>query len=316
MVLKEQIMRENNKICSVFIAFFPDHIVKYMEEDFKTPVAKIPFEFDLRLEWIMKKNLGIKFGFSLFKKRNEDLVVFYANDSILNLKIYPVIQLKLNQANFHENYKAYKKIGKGNFASVYLVEHKISKQKYAVKAFSKEVSYQQKLGKEAIMNEINIMKELLNNHNIIKLLEVFETDNSIYMIMDHLEGGSLLDYLRKEGKLQEGVAKNILHGLLSAVTYMDANKIIHRDIKPENILFKSSWNLENPYLVDFGLATHYLQSTHLFNRCGTPGYVAPEIANLNSKETQQSSKVDVFSVGVIMHSILLGKLLFKGEDYN
>ena len=90
----------------------------------------------------MKKNLGIKFGFSLFKKRNEDQVIFYANDSILNLKIYPVIQLKMNQANFHENYKAYKKIGKGNFASVYLVEHKISKQKFAVKAFSKEVSYQ------------------------------------------------------------------------------------------------------------------------------------------------------------------------------
>lgn len=101
------------------------------------------------------------------------------------------------------------------------------------------------------------MKELLHNPNIIKLLEVFETDNSIYMIMDHLEGGSLLDYLRKEGKLQEGVVKNILHGLLKAVSYMDANGIIHRDIKPENILFKSNWNLDNPYLVDFGLATHY-----------------------------------------------------------
>jgi calcium-dependent protein kinase len=75
----------------------------------------------------MKKNLGIKFGFSLFKKRNEDMVTFYANDNILNLKIYPIIRLKLNQANFHENYKAYKKIGKGNFASVYLVEHKITK---------------------------------------------------------------------------------------------------------------------------------------------------------------------------------------------
>lgn len=101
------------------------------------------------------------------------------------------------------------------------------------------------------------MKELLNHQNIINLLEVFETDNSIYMIMDLLQGGSLLDYLRKEGKLSESVVKNILFGLLQAVSYMDSHYIIHRDLKPENILFKSNWNLETPYLVDFGLATHY-----------------------------------------------------------
>lgn len=57
---------------------------------------KIEYEFDLRLEWIMKKNLGINFGFNLFKKRNEDMVSFYASDSVLKLKIYPIIKLKLN----------------------------------------------------------------------------------------------------------------------------------------------------------------------------------------------------------------------------
>jgi len=66
----------------------------------------------------MKKSTGIKYGFNLFYYRNDAILTFHADDSILNLKVFPIIRNKLNQSNFHENYKAYKKIGKGNFASV------------------------------------------------------------------------------------------------------------------------------------------------------------------------------------------------------
>ena len=81
---------------------------------------------------------------------------------------------------------------------------------------------------------------------------------------------------------------------------------MHRDIKSENILFKNKNSLDEPCIVDFGLASRFDIDKYLFVRCGTPGFVAPEIANLKSKnenEVKYNSKVDVFSVGVIMHSM-------------
>ncbi len=85
---------------------------------------------------------------------------------------------------------------------------------------------------------------------------------------------------------------------------MESKFIIHRDIKPENILFQDYLSNDTPYLVDFGLSTYFNISKYLFTRCGTPGFVAPEIVNNpNLNSAQQNSKVDVFSVGVIMHSV-------------
>lgn len=72
----------------------------------------------------------------------------------------------------------------------------------------------------------------------------------------------------------------------------------------------------HPVLVDFGLATYTNNQKFLFTRCGTPGYVAPEIANLKEKDELYDEKCDIFSFGVIMHMILLGKILFKGKNFN
>ena len=85
-------------------------------------------------------------------------------------------------------------IGKGSFARVYLVEDTKSGIKYAVKAFSKEYLQSQIKGKESLMNEISIMKEL-NHENIMKLEEIHESKNSIYLVLELLEGGELFNYI-------------------------------------------------------------------------------------------------------------------------
>ena len=146
----------------------------------------------------------------------------------------------------------------------------------------------------------------IDNQYLIKLYEVFETENSVYMVMELLEGGSLLEYLRQKGNIYESHSKKILKCLLRGIDYLDKNKIMHRDIKPENILFKNKDSLDEPCIVDFGLASRFDIDNYLFVRCGTPGFVAPEIANLkssNENQTKYNSKVDIFSVGVIMHSM-------------
>jgi serine/threonine protein kinase len=95
---------------------------------------------------------------------------------------------KINQRGFHELFRAQRKIGKGNFASVYLAERLEDEKLFAVKAFSKEAAYNQEKGKEALITEIQLMREL-DHGNIMKLHEVFETENSLYFILDLLEGG-------------------------------------------------------------------------------------------------------------------------------
>lgn len=97
----------------------------------------------------------------------------------------PLLTRSCNLSGFHQHYKAKKKIGKGSFASVYLVDELNSGQKFAVKAFCKEVAYQEATGEESIRNEIGIMRSV-EHVNLIKLFAVYETENSIYMVMELL----------------------------------------------------------------------------------------------------------------------------------
>ena len=126
---------------------------------------------------------------------------------------------------------------------MYLVENKGSKDKFAVKAFSKDYLLGQKKGKESLMNEISIMKELTND-NIMRLYEVHESQNSIYLILELLEGGELLDYISKhKGKMKVIEYKHIMKSILQALRYMSSKKIMHRDLKPENMILKNKRTL-------------------------------------------------------------------------
>ncbi len=87
---------------------------------------------------------------------------------------------------------------------------------------------------------------------------------------------------------------------------------MHRDIKPENIMLRGKTGL-NPVLVDFGLAADIDSDDYMFYRCGTPGYVAPEIATYKKGE-KLTSECDIFSLGVIFHILLLKRPLFEGKS--
>ena len=142
------------------------------------------------------------------------------------------------------------------------------------------------------------MRKLNNHKNLIKLYEVHETINSIYMVMELLQGGQLLD--KMQNNLTEDEIIYIIKGILEGISHIHEKNIMHRDLKPENILFRNEYDLD-PVIVDFGLATFNNDNNYLFPRCGTPGYVAPEIANLKNTENVQYSVVcDIFSVGIIL----------------
>ena len=94
----------------------------------------------------------------------------------------------------------------------------------------------------------------ITHKSLIRLFDVYETEKSIYMIMDLLEGGQLLDYMKKKGQLGEQETSNILKTLLEGLKYLHSKNIMHRDVKPDNILYLNK-DYEECVLVDFGLAT-------------------------------------------------------------
>ncbi len=139
------------------------------------------------------------------------------------------------QSNFHLKYDAIKMIGKGSFARVYLVEDNKNKNQFAVKAFSKEYLLNQSTGKESLINEIEIMQNL-NHKNVMKLWEVHESNNSIYLVMELLKGGELFEQISKKKKIQVDDVRHILGNLLEALVYLQEKGIMHRDLKPENMI--------------------------------------------------------------------------------
>jgi len=160
----------------------------------------------------------------------------------------------------------------------------------------------QQKGKESLLNEICIMRRC-NHPNLLKVHEIYESENSIYMVLDLLEGGELFARLASKVFYDEDKIGKLITNLLSALNHLHNMNIMHRDLKPENILLKSKESDTDIVIADFGLSTEIgpLENI-LFKRCGTPGFVGPEVLNFDEKKMQfYNAKCDIFSVGVIFY---------------
>ena len=105
----------------------------------------------------------------------------------------------------------------------------------------------------------------------------------------------------------------MIHGILSGVEHLCKNRVMHRDLKPENVMIRKK--TFQPVIVDFGLSTNVDLPEYLFFRCGTPGYVAPEIIVL-TKSVHLEPTCDMFSLGAIFHILLTRNPLFPGIKYD
>jgi calcium/calmodulin-dependent protein kinase I len=118
----------------------------------------------------------------------------------------------------------------------------------------------------------------MEHENVIQLYETFESTKYIHLLLPYLEGGELFEKIRNKGLYRESDARPVMRNFLSALEYIHSKLIVHRDLKLENLILaskKNNWDLK---IVDFGLATT-LESPDekLFLRCGSPGYIAPEV---------------------------------------
>ena len=163
---------------------------------------------------------------------------------------------------------------------------------------------------EQMRNEIETLK-MCQHPNIIKLLDVFENTDHVYIVMELLDGGDLFSYLEKRKfKIPEARARKIIHYLAGALFYLHSYGIIHRDIKPENILMVDKSESSDVKIVDFGLAKMIGPSQLCIDAYGTLGYVAPEVLS----EKPYAKAADIWSLGVIAYLMLIGALPFDSKD--
>ncbi|MES1904549.1 MAG: MAP microtubule affinity-regulating kinase 1 [Paramarteilia canceri] len=202
-------------------------------------------------------------------------------------------------------YEVIKTIGKGNFAVVKKACHIVTGINVAIKIFSKKSLNSQSQAK--ILREIEIMKSLYHP-NIISLLEVIEGEKHTFLVIELANGGELFDYLVKWGRMKEKSARIIFKQLVEAVLYCHTNGIVHRDLKAENILLDDKENIK---LVDFGFSNKYNKNNLLDTFCGSPPYAAPE---LFQAKKYTGPEVDVWSLGVILYSLITGGLPFDGDN--
>nr|CDS25677.1 serine:threonine protein kinase MARK2 [Hymenolepis microstoma] len=202
-------------------------------------------------------------------------------------------------------YSLIRTIGKGNFAKVKLAQHVTTGMEVAVKVIDKTQLNPTSLRK--LFREVRIMKTL-DHPNIIKLLEVIESERHLYLVMEYASNGEVFDYLVTHGKMKEKDARIKFRQIVSAVQYCHAKNIVHRDLKAENLLLDESMNLK---IADFGFSNNYSAGRKLDTFCGSPPYAAPELF-LGRK--YDGPEVDVWSLGVILYTLVSGSLPFDGKN--
>lgn len=115
----------------------------------------------------------------------------------------------------------------------------------------------------------------LNHPHILKMHEVHETTDMIYVILEYIKDGELFNYIKNTKNIPKKVIISIMTQLISTIEYLETKAIVHRDIKPENIMIVKEGNDIELKLADFGLAGH--TNNPDFYEAGTPGFMAPEI---------------------------------------
>ncbi|XP_061829707.1 serine/threonine-protein kinase BRSK1 isoform X2 [Nerophis lumbriciformis] len=202
-------------------------------------------------------------------------------------------------------YRLEKTLGKGQTGLVKLGVHCITGQKVAIKIVNRE-----KLSESVLMKverEIAILK-LIEHPHVLKLHDVYENNKYLYLVLEHVSGGELFDYLVKKGRLTPKEARKFFRQIISALDFCHSYSICHRDLKPENLLLDEKNNIR---IADFGMASLQVGDSLLETSCGSPHYACPEVIR---GEKYDGRRADVWSCGVILFALLVGALPFDHDN--
>lgn len=204
---------------------------------------------------------------------------------------------------FKNVYVLNKKIGKGSFSTAYIGTNTLYGNRVVIKEVDKS-----KVKESNVYTEIEVLRKIMHKY-IIKLISAYEQEGFVYLVLEYLKGGELFEYLNNNGPYTEENAKKAMKRVLIALEALHSNGVVHRDLKMENLMLETPNDPCSLKIIDLGLAS-FLNTETMNMRCGSPGYVAPEIL----KYAPYGTKVDIFSLGVILFNILCGYPPFRGNN--
>ncbi|XP_039224819.1 hormonally up-regulated neu tumor-associated kinase isoform X1 [Crotalus tigris] len=204
-----------------------------------------------------------------------------------------------------------RKLGEGSFAKVREGLHVVTGEKVAVKVIDKKRAKKDTYVTKNLRREGQI-QQMIRHPNIAQLLDILETENSYYLVMELCPGGNLMHKIYEKKRLEEHEARKYIRQLILAVEHLHRAGVVHRDLKIENLLLDEDNNIK---LIDFGLSNcaSILGYTDPFStQCGSPAYAAPELL----ARKKYGPKIDVWSIGVNMYAMLTGTLPFTVEPFS
>ena len=207
----------------------------------------------------------------------------------------PIIK-KYNQGKF---------LGKGGFAKCYEFTHQDDPNIISAAKVIDKITLNKSRAKQKLMSEIKIHRSL-NNKNIVRFEHYFESAENVYILLELCQNQSLNELLRRRKKLVEPEVKYYVIQICNAIKYLHAHRVIHRDLKLGNLFLNDKMEVK---IGDFGLATKLeFDGERKRTICGTPNYIAPEV--LEGKHGH-SYEVDIWSLGVIIYTLIYGKPPFE-----
>ena len=238
----------------------------------------------------------------------------YMNESISLSKFIKSYYQKNNeypQTNLNF-YKFGRLIGQGAFGKVNLGLNVLTGRVVAIKSFNKRnLDSPNNENMRKILYETNLMKKL-NHKYITKILEMFEDEQYILIIMEYINGGNLFSFVKKRRKLSEKISRFLFRQIILGLKYIHSQNIVHRDIKLENILIDLNNTIK---ICDFGIGKILSSPDELlYDQCGTPMYMAPEILKCNKDHGYKGFPVDIWSAGIALYIMLSGVLPFSVKN--
>ncbi len=207
----------------------------------------------------------------------------------------------------NDRYQIIKTIGEGGMANVYLALDTILNRQVAVKILRGDLADDEKFVRRFQREALSASK--LHHPNIVEMYDVGEDNGQYYIVMEYVSGKTLKSLVKKRGALTLPEVMDIMTQLLSAVMCAHDSYIIHRDIKPQNVMILEDGKVK---IMDFGIAMalNSNELTQTNSVMGSVHYLPPEQANGSGS----TIKSDIYSLGILMYELLIGKVPFKGDN--
>jgi serine/threonine protein kinase len=214
------------------------------------------------------------------------------------------------EGSFSRHYKITDKVlGSGLNGEVKLAVHRETGKKVAVKSYNVQLMNQKQ--RTDLAREVYAQSSL-DHPNVARLEAVYESREHVRLLVESLSGGEVFSHLMEEECFDEHHATLVMTQLLQAVAHMHEVGLVHRDIKPENMLYATA-DRDTVKLIDFGFCTRWEEGDKpMTRRCGTDGYMAPEVVR---KQVGYTNAADLWSVGVVAHVLLTGDMIGRSSDW-